>query len=137
MKRSIFTLWIVLATLGIASRTTPALAEEPGAPRPRVAGGDVNGDGQRDITDIIYFLRYLFLDGPAPVEPEDDTVAPALLAGIQGGATRVLESFPGPERIASLPARISNGFARARQVFEAAAAGAPSWQKPELEKYIA
>jgi hypothetical protein len=29
--------------------------------------GDTNGDGQRDISDAIYLLSWLFNDGPAPV----------------------------------------------------------------------
>ena len=30
--------------------------------------GDVNGDGERDVTDALYSLNWLFLSGPAPVD---------------------------------------------------------------------
>ncbi len=43
---------------------------------PKAAGGsrslgDVNGDGVMDGADMVYFLRYLFKDGPPPPNPED------------------------------------------------------------------
>jgi hypothetical protein len=42
---------------------------------PKAAGGsrslgDINGDGVMDGADMVYFLRYLFKDGPPP-NPED------------------------------------------------------------------
>ena len=36
--------------------------------------GDVNGDGDRDISDAVYLLRWIFQGGPQPVEitcPDD------------------------------------------------------------------
>ena len=43
---------------------------------PKAAGGsrslgDINGDGVMDGADMVYFLRYLFKDGPPPPNPED------------------------------------------------------------------
>ena len=43
---------------------------------PKVAGGsrslgDINGDGVMDGADMVYFLRYLFKDGPPPPNPDD------------------------------------------------------------------
>jgi hypothetical protein len=32
-----------------------------------VKGGDANGDGVIDISDVVYLLNYLFVNGPAPV----------------------------------------------------------------------
>jgi hypothetical protein len=33
----------------------------------RCIRGDVNGDGVTNITDVVYLINYLFIDGPAPV----------------------------------------------------------------------
>ncbi|MCS5627983.1 MAG: hypothetical protein NZ935_10390, partial [Planctomycetes bacterium] len=32
-----------------------------------VVNGDTNGDGERDISDATYYLRWLFQGGPEPV----------------------------------------------------------------------
>jgi hypothetical protein len=37
-----------------------------------VGNGDTNGDGGIDISDAVYLLRYLFVDGPAPVALAED-----------------------------------------------------------------
>ncbi len=34
---------------------------------PALKNGDVNGDHERDLSDVVYILSYLFADGPAPV----------------------------------------------------------------------
>jgi len=40
-----------------------------GEPPTPLAAGDLNDDGEADISDALYLLAYLFLDGPAPPEP--------------------------------------------------------------------
>ncbi|MCK4428251.1 MAG: dockerin type I repeat-containing protein [candidate division Zixibacteria bacterium] len=37
-----------------------------GISKPTFTRGDVNGDGEIDIADVVFLLNYLFLDGPEP-----------------------------------------------------------------------
>ncbi|MBI4605073.1 MAG: hypothetical protein HY721_24180 [Planctomycetes bacterium] len=134
----VFTLSAGLA-LAVLSQILPAgaqQAEDLPPTRLRLRNGDVNGDGKHDISDPVYLLSFLFSGGPAPIESEEDAVSPELLAEIQAGAVRVLASFPAEERIAMLPAPISNGFVKVRKVFVTAATSAPTWTKPEVEGYL-
>jgi len=60
-----------LRTLGL-----PQPAERIRTPGPN---GDLDGDGNVDLSDALYLLRYLYLGGPAPVEvycPGCDTCCP-------------------------------------------------------------
>ncbi|MFP6632630.1 MAG: hypothetical protein VCD16_08335, partial [Planctomycetota bacterium] len=53
------------------SVTSPAVFGGDGVD---VVNGDTNGDGERDISDATYYLRWLFRGGPVPVAiicPED------------------------------------------------------------------
>jgi hypothetical protein len=48
--------------------------------------GDVNGDGDLDITDAIYILNYKFIGGPAPV-PYDNPVLTERIAQLEADLT--------------------------------------------------
>ena len=66
MKRLIaFALLLNASLLVLAVHQLVAIAgEEPEAE----LNGDTNGDGERDISDATYYLRWLFQGGPEPVE---------------------------------------------------------------------
>jgi hypothetical protein len=65
--------WVFAAGvfLGLAIRGVPVTADGAGAAAPS-GNGDVNGDGQLNLTDAIYLLQHLFQGGPAPVKIECD-----------------------------------------------------------------
>ena len=66
MKRPLL---IVLAAIAILGGGRCLLLLVASAQETRVAteNGDTNGDGKRDLSDAIYLLRWLFLDGTEPV----------------------------------------------------------------------
>jgi len=53
---------------GQIRQADPANAAASPADENLVLNGDTNGDGTRDISDAIYLLSWLFVDGPEPVE---------------------------------------------------------------------
>ena len=65
MKRLIaFALLLNASLLVLAVHELVAIAGEKAVPS---QNGDTNGDGERDIGDAIYYLRWLFQGGPEPV----------------------------------------------------------------------
>ena len=59
----------------------------------QTVNGDTNGDGDRDISDATYYLRWLFQGGPEPVEivcPVDQSVRVAELEAQLAAVTRDL-----------------------------------------------
>ena len=65
MKRMVvFALVLNAALLGVIAHQLVALA---GGGVVAEINGDTNGDGQRDISDATYYLRWLFQGGPEPV----------------------------------------------------------------------
>ena len=68
MRKALKLFWVFAAgvLLGLATRGIPVTAEGGGAAAPS-GNGDVNGDGQLNLTDPIYLLKHLFQSGPAPV----------------------------------------------------------------------
>ncbi len=136
MKRSILSTLAVGIVVGLLTGTSTINAQErPGSVLQRLNSGDVNGDGKRDISDTIYLLNWLFAGGPAPIKPEGDDPAAEVLARIQASAVATLATLPTEEQIAKLPARISNGFLKARKVFTAAARDALQWSPKDLRHY--
>jgi len=53
---------------GVPTRLSTARA---GAPPVSERNGDVNGDGERDVSDVVYLLDWLFRGGPNPVALAD------------------------------------------------------------------
>jgi uncharacterized protein DUF1566 len=51
--------------------------------------GDVNGDGSLDISDALYLLFHLFVDGPAPVAIADSPELLARVEALEGKAMQV------------------------------------------------
>ena len=65
MKRIVvFALVLNAALLGVIAHQLVAIA---GGGAVAEINGDTNGDGQRDISDATYYLRWLFQGGPEPV----------------------------------------------------------------------
>lgn len=65
MKRIVvFALVLNAALLGVIAHQLVALA---GGGAVAEINGDTNGDGERDISDATYYLRWLFQGGPEPV----------------------------------------------------------------------
>ncbi len=85
MLRKLLPLVIILGSLSLLvvegeignAGQEPATGQINSMPvTPKVAGGsrslgDINGDGVMNGADMVYFLRYLFKDGPPPPNPED------------------------------------------------------------------
>ncbi len=66
MKRIVvFALVLNAALLGVIAHQLVAIA---GGGAVATENGDTNGDGERDISDATYYLRWLFQGGPEPVE---------------------------------------------------------------------
>ena len=59
------------AVLGLSVCLVAVLGTSPvafGGVGGQIVNGDTNGDGDRDISDATYYLRWLFQGGPEPVE---------------------------------------------------------------------
>ena len=104
MKKTFaLTLLFVLAAV-VVWQVFPANAMEHVNIRQRLRNGDVNGDGTKDLSDVIYLATWLFNNGPAPKENEEDPKNEQNIeatAAIQAGALAVLETFPTAEDIAT------------------------------------
>lgn len=71
MTRFFVAILCVSLCMFVVSVTSPAVFGGDGVD---VVNGDTNGDGERDISDATYYLRWLFRGGPDPVAiicPED------------------------------------------------------------------
>lgn len=67
--KKIVVILLVVNTLLIGDRLWNAFEEAIAAEAPnKIQNGDFNGDGSRNISDAIGYLRFLFQDGPEPVE---------------------------------------------------------------------
>lgn len=73
MRQAMKLFWVFAAGvfLGLAIRGVPVTADGAGAAAPS-GNGDVNGDGQLNLTDAIYLLQHLFQGGAAPVKIDCD-----------------------------------------------------------------
>ena len=65
MKRLMAVVLVLSLCLFALSVTSPLVF---GGGAGEVVNGDTNGDGDRDISDATYYLRWLFQGGPEPVE---------------------------------------------------------------------
>ena len=90
-KLLVFALLVNAALLaGRFWQERPAIAqEEPVA----TENGDVNGDGSRNVTDVVYLLRWLFQRGPEPVACAQEA----------GGLTPEQEEILGHMSIVKIP----------------------------------
>ena len=87
--------WLAVPVLTVPiphESTTSAWGSDPSG------NGDVNGDGGLDITDAIYLLGYLFLNGPAPI-----AIAGGVACICDQGFFRVEDISGGPSVIAFGP----------------------------------
>lgn len=82
-QTTLYTLFLVLST------TTYAMADSDPSPAP-LQNGDTNGDGEIDISDVIYLLNFKFSAGPAPVPIVSETEEPCLVETVmeEAGITR-------------------------------------------------
>ena len=64
MTRFFVAILCVSLCVFVVSVTSPAVFGGDGVD---VVNGDTNGDGERDISDATYYLRWLFRGGPDPV----------------------------------------------------------------------
>lgn len=139
MKRSTLSMLSVLAlaiVAGLLTSTVATNAQDRGLPRfVRVRNGDLNGDGVRDISDMIAGLQWLFNGGSAPVNPEGDDPAADRIASIQERARSIVANLPTPAQIAKLPRRFQAGFLKVRHVFTAAIANAQEWTPKDVRHY--
>src|SRR5262245_24207527 len=83
----------ITASLTFAVAIVLGLAAGAPAGEP-IANGDVNGNGQRDISDVIYLLMYLYRNGPEPVP---------IVCGDPGGGMTNDPGAPGDEKDAPNP----------------------------------
>ena len=65
MKRLMAVVLVLSLCLFALSVTSPLVF---GGAAGQTVNGDTNGDGDRDISDATYYLRWLFQGGPEPVE---------------------------------------------------------------------
>lgn len=136
MKRFLLSALAVAVVAGFLSSTATSSAQEQGLPRfLRIRNGDINGDGSRDISDMIAGLQWLFSGGPSPVNPEGDDPAAERLAAIQKRAGGILANLPTEEQITKLPRRFRRGFLKVRKVFASAAVNAANWSPKDLRHY--
>ncbi len=70
-----------LATALFGGLRADEVSTDPGF---ALENGDTNGDLERDLSDPVYLLGYLFLGGPAPVELQPCATMPA---SVQNGDT--------------------------------------------------
>ena len=136
MKRTALIALIAVIALGFVTQVLPVLAAElGGGGARRVRNGDVNGDGVRDISDVIYHLSNLFSGGPEPLQLEDEAPPTSLLAEVQASAERILGKFPKQEEISQLPPRARKYMSYYHGLVASAAASAPSWTAAELDRH--
>lgn len=82
-----------------------------------IRNGDVNGDGDRDVSDPIYLLRWMFANGPAPiaiaVAQEPSYQLPSLLTTLLGHL-ELVEDHTGIQtlRFSGLNIQIVNGMGK-------------------------
>ena len=75
MKRffAILLLAVIAFVAGRFSQQPDVQAQEGDDVSKHVACGDINGDGGVNVSDVVYFVRYLFVGGPELVcEDEPD-----------------------------------------------------------------
>jgi hypothetical protein len=87
--------FVLVLSLGLfaLSVTSPLVF---GGAAGQTVNGDTNGDGDRDISDATYYLRWLFQGGPEPVPivcPEDQAELVTFLQGELAEAQQVNENF--------------------------------------------
>src|SRR5512139_2584341 len=68
MKRTLLLALVFLAGLfaGRVWQGSRAGADSGDPPRVATENGDTNGDGDRDVSDAVYFLQWLFMGGDEP-----------------------------------------------------------------------
>ncbi len=93
MKRAILATLIGTFAFALASPdlTSWALGGSGGG---KLQSGDINGDGNRSLSDAVYLLQYLFSGGPAPVESTEPMASPETVAEILDAAARIEERLP-------------------------------------------
>jgi hypothetical protein len=73
------------AALLVTSGSAPAVnADCPGEPGTPCNNGDVNADGELNISDAVYLLKYLFLGGPEPLGISSEPCSPPSLLPATG-----------------------------------------------------
>ena len=92
MKRMIlFALVLNAALLGVVAHQLVAIAGDG----PEAAqNGDTNGDGQRDVSDAIHLLSWLFLGGQEPVPVVCAQAGGMLKFNVPSAVTPPAESEP-------------------------------------------
>lgn len=123
MKRTYFTALSAGVLFALAFQVLPVGALEGGRAS---RNGDVNGDGTRDISDVVFLLSFFFQGGPEPqalelenggLDMEDE--APMF------GSVEILANLPTDAQLAPLPAKLQSGYLSVRRLFETLAAQGP------------
>lgn len=134
MKRLWITTLSALLAMVLLVEIVPAVAQEAERRR-RLASGDVNGDGRRDLADALAMCNWLFSNGPPPVESGEAPIPEEVAAQVAENATAILQAFPPREVLEKMPKRIRRTIAGFYDVLVSSIQESHDWTEAELRMY--